>query len=268
MAYVRDRTRIPVPRVLKCHFDTDNNEAWFRMERLRGVQLDQAWPALNDSLRAHTIYQLKSFFEELHTMHPPEPGWIGSCSGGTAYDHRLNSLFAYGPFKTIAEFHDFLVAPIRNCPNPQLADQYRTQFRDDHKIIFAHADLSWEHILIDPSTGEVTGIIDWEMAGFWPEWWEYRKALFGGRTGQHWWVETRSCGNTPGRRRLIWMWRCFEIFYFLATCMAWWMVDFVVATRIYGKDCWGAALESAASFAARSASSLPGTPPVDRKSVV
>lgn len=23
-------------------------------------------------------------------------------------------------------------------------------------------------------------MVDWEVAGFWPEWWEYRKALFGG----------------------------------------------------------------------------------------
>jgi hypothetical protein len=26
------------------------------------------------------------------------------------------------------------------------------------------------------------------MAGFWPEWWEYRKALFGGRC-QKWWAD-------------------------------------------------------------------------------
>ena len=34
----------------------------------------------------------------------------------------------------------------------------------------AHGDLSDSNILIDPDTGAVTGIIDWEMAGFRPAW--------------------------------------------------------------------------------------------------
>ena len=37
----------------------------------------------------------------------------------------------------------------------------------DYKMLdFIHADLSQENILVDPSTGAITGIIDWEMAGF------------------------------------------------------------------------------------------------------
>jgi len=35
---------------------------------------------------------------------------------------------------------------------------------------FAHGDLSEGNILIDPDTGAITGIIDWEMAGFRPAW--------------------------------------------------------------------------------------------------
>jgi Phosphotransferase enzyme family len=33
---------------------------------------------------------------------------------------------------------------------------------------FAHGDLNEGNILIDPETGGITGIIDWEMAGFRP----------------------------------------------------------------------------------------------------
>ncbi|CVL11788.1 uncharacterized protein FPRN_14836 [Fusarium proliferatum] len=92
-----------------------------------------------------------------------------------------------GPFASIAEFNDFLVTPIKNCPRPEWVAQYRNQLPDNSSIVFAHADISWEYILLEPETGTVTGIIDWEMAGFWPEWWEYRKALYGGRP-QGWWV--------------------------------------------------------------------------------
>lgn len=92
-----------------------------------------------------------------------------------------------GPFASIAEFHDYLVAPIKNCPRPECVAKYRSKLSDDHSIVFAHADISWENILVDPATGVVTAIVDWEMAGFWPEWWEYRKALFGSRS-QLWWI--------------------------------------------------------------------------------
>jgi hypothetical protein len=35
---------------------------------------------------------------------------------------------------------------------------------------FAHGDLSDFNILVDPATGAVTGVIDWEMGGFRPAW--------------------------------------------------------------------------------------------------
>ena len=35
---------------------------------------------------------------------------------------------------------------------------------------FAHADLSVANLIVDPKSGEITGLIDWEMAGFRPAW--------------------------------------------------------------------------------------------------
>jgi len=38
--------------------------------------------------------------------------------------------------------------------------------------------------------GRITGIIDWEYAGWYPEYWEYAKAYFGGDWKSNWilWV--------------------------------------------------------------------------------
>ena len=35
---------------------------------------------------------------------------------------------------------------------------------------FAHADLNAANLIVDPESGEITGVIDWEMAGFRPAW--------------------------------------------------------------------------------------------------
>jgi len=158
------------------------------MERLTRIELGKAWPAMCENARDRTINELKSYLEQLHAIRPLayEAGWIGSCSKGPAYDHRLDDMSTCGPWTSVGEYHDFLVAPVKASPRPDWVAKFRSKLPDSHGIAFAHADLSWENILVDPDSGKVTGILDWEMAGFWPGWWEYRKALYGARS-QSWW---------------------------------------------------------------------------------
>ncbi|KAI0032374.1 hypothetical protein K488DRAFT_33700, partial [Vararia minispora EC-137] len=41
-------------------------------------------------------------------------------------------------------------------------------------ICFTHGDLVPKNIMVDPSDGyRITGILDWENAGFYPSFWEY-----------------------------------------------------------------------------------------------
>ncbi|KAH6871037.1 hypothetical protein B0T10DRAFT_417749, partial [Thelonectria olida] len=161
MSYVRSHTSVPVASI----FDED-----------------EAWPATTEIVRARMISELQSYLNQLHRLRPTGPSWVGSCSGRPAYDHRPNNRSECDPFKSIAEFHDCLVAPGKRCPRPGWVAKYRNKLPDDHDIVFAHADISWENILVDPTTASVTGIVDLEMAGFWPEWCEYREALFGARS--------------------------------------------------------------------------------------
>ncbi|EZF43583.1 hypothetical protein H113_02868 [Trichophyton rubrum MR1459] len=67
----------------------------------------------------------------------------------SGYDHRLGSR-RFGPF-SLAEFHKF----------------------------FTHADLSPSNIMV--KDGKITAIIDWEFAGWFPEYWEYTKIYYGFR---------------------------------------------------------------------------------------
>ena len=181
MVYVGSITTIPIPRVIETHLDGEDNETgWILMEFIPGKQLGEAWPTLRLTARTRAITELRSYLEQLHGIRPPSPGWIGSCLGGPAYDHRLDNISTCGPFAS--------VAPIKNYPRPERAAYYRNRLSEDFPIVFAHADISWENILVNPMTGAITGIIDWEMAGFWPEWWEYRKALFASRS-KSWWID-------------------------------------------------------------------------------
>ncbi|KAI1743511.1 kinase-like protein [Xylaria scruposa] len=184
--FVRKNTSLPVPAVFEIGPATGLSS--LIMEKMPGRQLGEAWPNMSDAARSHTISRLKQHLAQLHDLRPPSPSpdWIGSCSRGTAYDHRLTNLTTCGPFNSVGAFHDFLVAPVRDCPKPELADSYQLRLSDHYQIVFTHAAISEENILVNETTGDITGILDWEMAGYWPEWWEYRKALYGARN-KIWW---------------------------------------------------------------------------------
>ncbi|KAG8756786.1 hypothetical protein FRC14_002656 [Serendipita sp. 396] len=55
-----------------------------------------------------------------------------------------------------------------------LADLARTVIEtdedDEERFVLAHLHLVPENILVDPESGALTGIVDWEFAGFVPEW--------------------------------------------------------------------------------------------------
>lgn len=75
----------------------------------------------------------------------------------------------------------YLIEPLEDCPKPEWEAKYISQLADNQEIVFSHTDLSSENFMVDPETGDITALLDWEMAGYWPEWWEFRKAMAGSR---------------------------------------------------------------------------------------
>ncbi|OBT49015.1 hypothetical protein VE00_00254 [Pseudogymnoascus sp. WSF 3629] len=171
MEFVRQHTSIPIPSVFEIYVD-ENDES--------------RSSCMNEEARRATQADLRSYLDELWTVPSPTPTYIGSCSGGSAYDHRLNNGHPCGPFASVSDFHDFLVVPVARCPRQELIKHYRQQPADNRGVVFTHADLCGDHIFVEPTTGRITGIIDWEMAGWWPAYWEHTKSRFGSRY-QTWW---------------------------------------------------------------------------------
>ncbi|KAH6850585.1 kinase-like domain-containing protein [Chaetomium sp. MPI-CAGE-AT-0009] len=47
------------------------------------------------------------------------------------------------------------------------------------QLALTHCDLYVGNIMVDPARGDVTAIIDWESAGYWPEWFQYARITHG-----------------------------------------------------------------------------------------
>lgn len=88
-------------------------------------------------------------------------------------DHRLLD-GKCGPINAEADFNDHLV---HKYVSPETRNSIASAHSRQHHYFFTHADLHPSNILIDQ--GRLSAILDWECAGFFPEYWEYTKAMYG-----------------------------------------------------------------------------------------
>ena len=73
-------------------------------------------------------------------------------------DTKIQTKSARWPIEQMFEIYD-AIRPL-----------YTPQVDSSAPFHFAHADLSVANLMVDPESGAITGVIDWEMAGFRPAW--------------------------------------------------------------------------------------------------
>lgn len=58
---------------------------------------------------------------------------------------------------------------------------YRQFLPDEGQVVLTHGDLTLGNIIISdlPGPRRIVGIIDWEQAGWYPDYWEYYKLCYG-----------------------------------------------------------------------------------------
>jgi aminoglycoside phosphotransferase len=49
--------------------------------------------------------------------------------------------------------------------------------KDHHRIVFTHGDLKAHNILVNDHDGYLSGFLDWESRGWYPEYWEFTTAM-------------------------------------------------------------------------------------------
>ena len=172
MAYVAHHTSLPVPKVF-CAF-RKRGVTYILMERIKGVSIRKIWFSISANERDRLRSQLRVLLTALRSLSPPQPGRIGDVNYSKLYDDRIIA-GGFGPFPTSRAFHRFLrhdvVKPVKDTELDELITNHSTQ---EYTTCFTHGDLSSSNILV--RGGMVVGVIDWEMAGWYPEYWEYTSA--------------------------------------------------------------------------------------------
>ncbi|KAH9922961.1 uncharacterized protein B0H18DRAFT_1182825 [Fomitopsis serialis] len=111
-----------------------------------------------------------------------------------------------GPCADASSFYDKIEVPA-NPPwwdgleheYPGHVTNFRRLYSMSHAVVFTHGDLMPHNIMV--KDGHITGIIDWEAAGWYPEYWEFTTMLKGLRLSMG--EDGRLSGRTPWQRLVL-----------------------------------------------------------------
>ncbi|KAI1972468.1 hypothetical protein LOZ51_005976 [Ophidiomyces ophidiicola] len=147
-------------------FEPDNEGPWIHELKLC-LNSMRMWRAYSDENHICSVLgtSIQSTRVPNHIMGP-----FTSERGLTQY--LLSAASAHG-FKSREEYDKALVRAKR-------IDQH------SHRVTFTHGDFKAHNILVDDD-GHLSGFLDWESAGWYPEYWDYTTAM---RFGQNsWWYQ-------------------------------------------------------------------------------
>ncbi|GBF65926.1 hypothetical protein TMEN_8644 [Trichophyton mentagrophytes] len=170
---IEQHTSIPAPLFI----DTFEHQGTVMliMTRVRGEQLQEVFYRLSYPERTQLSADLRSAITQLRAIPNTTPHRFANVLGGPLLDVRLPDSHdrARGPFDNEADFHDALIHKFIFAETKQAVAHVHSR---PYRSFFSHADLNFYNIIIE--RGKLSGIVDWECAGYYPEYWEFTKGIY------------------------------------------------------------------------------------------
>jgi hypothetical protein len=198
MRFITDHTSVPVPRVLE-FYEKDGLGHLF-MSKVEGRILADLWSGLSTDNRNFVINQLQGYVSQWQSLQGPFCGalWNSPCLDIFFQHLCLASLGdkKYGPYRSRKDYNRGLVEALRNSrPTGTLGQSEQSLVEritalEDERKIFSHGDLHLGNIIVDDSV-TITGVIDWEGAGFSIKERDYTEAMLRARHPE--WVRALHC---------------------------------------------------------------------------
>ncbi|KAE8155349.1 kinase-like domain-containing protein [Aspergillus avenaceus] len=169
MIYVAQNSmKVPVPEVFACctygPIDRDIDDYGSLFDTYIFMSFVDGQPL--DTTRVAS--QLKEYIDDIRSM--GDTSYIGSVDHGPVMDPILSISKVQGPFSSEKEFIETIVEAYQYCAPRQHVKKFLHGMVGNHAhyILFTHGDLRPQNIMV--KDGNVTGILDWELSGWYPEW--------------------------------------------------------------------------------------------------
>ncbi|OAL32766.1 hypothetical protein AYO20_07722 [Fonsecaea nubica] len=152
----------------------------FFMSYLSGPTLEAVWADLGTDEKASVRDQLDVIFRDLRKMEFPNGMSLGGVGGEGCKDLRRHLRRSTTPIFDVKEFENFQFS------NPNYGSKIFIDFlrafapQSSRQIVFTHGDLRPANVIVEVTQDRrciVTGVIDWEDSGFYPEYYEATNCL-------------------------------------------------------------------------------------------
>lgn len=181
----------PAPRFLGSL--SSRQRTYVFLSRGEGVTLESVWPQLSVAGKLSVQRQLNDIFHVLRAEgNDQEFMRIGGFTSGVCQDTRRQQRTCEWMDSEVV-FNDFLCCESGRTQTPWIR-MIRSFMGEGHKLVMTHADLHPRNIMVKWEPGKdqeglregedgsidsvrVTSLIDWEMGGWYPDYWEFVKAL-------------------------------------------------------------------------------------------
>ena len=178
LQFIHGRLSVPTPRVLHhapftnvvtdpCHW---REGVWyFFMEECPGVPLVKVIGSMSSTELNHIADQLLIILDEMRSYTSMT---LGAVTGGPY--NNWNMPCPWNPphaFSSITEYLNHYRDMFLEFCGPDYVNELFSCFPTEGQFYLTHGDLLPHNILVDGS--KITAIIDWETAGYYPEFWEY-----------------------------------------------------------------------------------------------
>jgi hypothetical protein len=183
----------PVPKIISSgeHANTPHAPVSILMTRVPGKDLGETgmYERMTDGERESIFTELHCMLQVMRKWEHPLGGQICSVFGTAIRSVRVPG-HAVGPCGSESEFNDHLFSSVSGHGFGSREDFEETRktaerLRDmRHAVVFTHGDLKNHNVMV--LDGHVSGLLDWESTGWYPDYWEFTTPLrFGPR--DFWW---------------------------------------------------------------------------------
>ncbi|EXJ91609.1 hypothetical protein A1O3_00157 [Capronia epimyces CBS 606.96] len=161
LRYVAQHTSIPVPKVHRTY--RVDGCLYIEMEYIPGNTLQAAWigNTLSPEEKQAIVQELAAYIDQLRALEPSQKEVVASAELGPCLDYRVG-------FDSFGE-------GVTRCHTRQ------------YRSCFSHADLCARNVIVRDR--KIAAIVDWQFAGWYPEYWEYTKAHYGLLNMPDWYSE-------------------------------------------------------------------------------
>lgn len=142
-----------------------------------GIDLEKAWPELDLTQKQDISNQLDVLLTDLRSIPFQRSTPLGGIESGVCSDLRRTRHISTKSIMSVEEFEDFVFHGSTN--NTLYTRLLRSLMPKSTDVVFTHGDIRPANIMVKRDgrgVWRITALIDWELSGYYPDYWEAIKA--------------------------------------------------------------------------------------------